>query len=165
MTGTHCIRFKENVDFLPNWVGDGIFILMYPQNPAISGEQHPRHPKHTLVLPHALHSPPQTFYTLQLPSLTNNLRPVKTGRQYTDINKTSMSTCITLQLSSEISLSTHTGCLCLCLCLCLTLSALYMFCICSVSLPPPLSLCDLVEQGILGKGKTSFSLTQAAAVV
>jgi hypothetical protein len=60
------------------------------------------------VLPHALHSPPETFCTLQLPSLTNNLRPVKTERQYTDINKASISTCIKLQLSSEISWSTHT---------------------------------------------------------
>ena len=106
MPGNHCIRFKENVDFLPNCLGDGIFILMYPQNPAISGEHHPRHPKQTLVLPHALHPPPQTFYTLQLPSMTNNLRPVKTERQYTDRNEASMSTCLTLQLS-ERSLSTH----------------------------------------------------------
>ena len=132
MTGTHCIRFKENVDFLPNWVGDGIFILMYPQNPAISGEQHPRHPKHTLVLPHALHSPPETFCTLQLPSLTNSLRPVKTERQYTDINKASIGTCITLQLSSDSSLSTHTRCFCLCLSLSdslCSLYVLYLFCI------------------------------------
>jgi hypothetical protein len=90
------------------------------------------------VLPHALHSPPETFCTLQLPSLTNNLRPVKTERQYTDINKASISTCIKLQLSSEISWSTHTRTHAHTMFLSLSLSlsdslcslyVLYMFCI------------------------------------